>query len=305
MKKKIFLGVAAALIIIVGLQVHFDIPAADVEKKYLLPESKFIEINGMRVHYTDDSREKPEVVVLLHGTASSLHTWQGWAPQLKSAFHLVRVDLPAFGLTGPSPDRKYAIDNYVHFLEKFFAALKIKQITLVGNSLGGHIAWRYAAAHPDDVNKLILIDSLGLLPVNKIPLPIKLARVPLLGKAFKYLSPRFLIKNSLKEVYFDDAKITDTLVDRYQTMALRTGNREAFVDRATQLSEDTGAGLEKIKIPTLIMWGKYDAWIPVEYAERFRKRLLLQQVIIYDNAGHIPQEEIPEQTVADALKFLK
>lgn len=307
MKKKLALGILAALIVTVGLQVKFDIPAAEVEKKYALPDSKFIDVQGLRVHYTDTgkSKEKRETLVLIHGTAASLHTWEGWMPDLKKSFRVVRMDIPAFGLTGPAPDRNYSIESYVKFLENFFAAVGIKQVNLAGNSLGGHIAWRYAAAHPDDVFKLILIDSGGLPRLKEIPMPLRLARKPVLGTAAKYISPRFLVKKSLKEVYFDHSKISDALIDRYHTMALRAGNRQAFVDRALQIADDDGKLLRKISSPTLILWGRHDNWIPVEQAENFRKKLLLPQVKIYENAGHIPHEEIPTETVADALKFLK
>lgn len=303
MKKKIVIALLALPVLYIGWHCHLDIPAGDVERKYVLAESKFMELRGMRVHYTDEG--SGEVVVLIHGTAASLHTWQGWMPKLKESFRVIRVDMPAFGLTGPSPDHDYSIDNYVRFLEQFFAALKLKQLSLAGNSLGGQIAWHYAAAHPDDVNKLILIDSAGLPRIGEIPMPIQLARMPVIGKLGRYFTPRWLVRNSIREVYHDRSKVTPELVDRYFTMSLRAGNRQAFIDRAMQLTNDTGDGLEKIKVPTLILWGRYDQWIPVEQAENFKKRLAAPQVIIYENAGHIPHEEIPEQSVADALKFLK
>lgn len=303
MKKKIALVILLAVGVAIGLQVRSDIPAAEVEKLYVLPESKFINLDGQRVHYTDEG--KGEIVVLIHGTAASLHTWQGWMPSLKKTFRVLRMDLPAFGLTGPAKDRNYSIDSYVKFLENFLAHFNTRQINLVGNSLGGQIAWHFAAKHPDNVNKLILIDSAGLPRMGKIPLPIRLARMPVLDKIARYVSPRFLVKKSLKEVYFDKTRVTDALVDRYYSMTLREGNRQAFVDRAHQLSEDSGDDLRKVRMPTLILWGQHDQWIPVAQAEVFRKKLLLPQVKIYDNAGHVPQEEIPEQSVADALKFLQ
>lgn len=306
MKKKLLI----ALGIVVGFptllllsQLRFDIPAAEVEARYKLKESQFMEVSGMRVHYTDEG--KGEAVLLLHGTGASLHTWQAWVEVLKKNFRVIRLDLPGFGLTGPAPDRNYRVDNYVKFLRQFLAVLKIKQVSIAGNSLGGQIAWHYTAAYPDDVNKLILIDSAGLPRLNEIPMPIRLARMPVVGALARYISPRFLVRNSLWEVYFDRSKVTEELIDRYYTLALREGNRQAFIDRAMQLEEDTGAGLERIGIPTLILWGRYDQWIPLEQAENFRKKLPWSQVVIYDNAGHVPHEEIPEQSVADAVKFLQ
>ncbi|HNL11936.1 MAG TPA: alpha/beta hydrolase [Turneriella sp.] len=306
MKKKLLIALALFVgfpTVLLLSQLRFDIPVPDVEARYKLKESKFMEIGGMRVHYTDEG--KGEVVLLVHGTAASLHTWQNWVDVLKKDFRVIRMDLPAFGITGPAPDRNYSIDSYVKFLRQFLAELKIKQVSIAGNSLGGQIAWHYTAAYPDDVNKMILIDSAGLPRLKGIPMPIRLARMPVISSLALYISPRFLVRNSLKEVYFDSSKVTEELVDRYQTMALREGNRQAFVDRANQLEEDSGKGLERIKTPTLILWGRHDRWIPVEQAENFRKKMPWSQVIIYDNAGHIPHEEIPEQTLADTVKFLK
>ncbi|HRP67922.1 MAG TPA: alpha/beta hydrolase [Turneriella sp.] len=309
MKKKIFVIILILLVALaagVVSQIRFDIPAAEIEAKYKLPESKFIDVNGLRTHYTDEGVKKGshETVVLLHGTAASLNTWQAWMPELKKHFRVVRVDLPAFGLTGPSPKRDYSIKAYVKFLEDFLSTLKIKQIYLVGNSLGGEIAWHYAAEHPDDVYKLILIDSAGLQRKGKMPLAFWLARKKYLQGLVKYFSPRFLIKKSLKDVYFDKSKVTDALVDRYFLMTLREGNRQAFIDRANQIESATDDDLRQVRSPTLILWGRHDAWIPVEQAEIFRKKIMIPQLKIYENAGHVPQEEIPDETLVDVIKFL-
>jgi len=304
MKKKILILLLSIPFLILGWHCHLDIAAADVERRYALATSKFIDVAGMRVHYTDEGSGK-ETVVLLHGTGASLHTWQGWMPKLMAEYRVIRLDLPAFGLTGPSVERNYSWQAYVKFLEKFFTAVNIKKFHLVGNSLGGQIAWHYAAEHSTEIIKLILIDSAGLPRLKAIPMPIQLARMPVIGKLGRYITPKFLAHNSLKEVYFDRKKITPDIIDRYFTMTLRAGNRQGFIDRAEQIENDTGAGLEKIRVPVLIQWGRWDQWIPVEQAENFKKRLADAKAIIYDNAGHIPHEEIADQTVADAIDFLR
>lgn len=306
MKRKIFRYTTLAVLVLAGLiasQVRFDISEKVIEAKYKLPESRFIDVKGLRVHYTDQG--EGEVLLLLHGTAASLHTWQAWANALKKSFRVIRVDLPGFGLTGPALDRTYTTTAYVRFVENFLEVLKIRHLNIAGNSLGGKIAWNYTAAHLDFVNKLILVDSAGLPRVGKVPLPFRLARTPVLSLLARYTSPRFLVERSLKEVYFDDNKVTDTLVDRYFTLALREGNRQAFVDTAHQLVDETGEGLTRIKTPTLILWGRHDKWIPVEQAEKFHKLLSWSQLKIYENAGHVPQEEIPEETLIDVTKFLE
>lgn len=306
MRRKIIKYTGIILLVCAGLvatQIRFDIPEKEIEAKYKLPESRFIDVKGLRVHYTDQG--EGEVLLLIHGTAASLHTWQAWTDRLKKSFRVVRVDLPGFGLTGPALDRTYTTAAYIRFIENFLEALKIRQLNIAGNSLGGKIAWNYTAAHLDFVNKLILVDSAGLPRVGSVPLPFRLARTPGLSLLARYISPRYLVKRSLSEVYFDDSKVTDALVDRYFTLALREGNRQAFVDTAHQLVDETGEGLKKIITPTLILWGRHDEWIPVEQAEKFHKALAWSQLKIYENAGHIPQEEIPEETLADITKFLE
>jgi pimeloyl-ACP methyl ester carboxylesterase len=95
----------------------------------------------MRVHVRDEGpREDPRPIVLLHGTSSSLHTWNGWAQALRSERRVIRFDLPGFGLTGPAPDGDYAIDHYVAFMRQMLDHYGIEHCVLVGNSFGGWIA---------------------------------------------------------------------------------------------------------------------------------------------------------------------
>ncbi len=97
----------------------------------------------------------------VHGTGSSLYTWDAWAAALSSTHRVVRLNLPAFGLTGPRPDGDYRLDTYVAFLDRFASMLGLGNFALAGNSLGGAIAWRFAAAHPSEVSALILVDPGG------------------------------------------------------------------------------------------------------------------------------------------------
>ncbi|MFC1850196.1 alpha/beta fold hydrolase [candidate division CSSED10-310 bacterium] len=283
--------------------VRFDIPFDELKKKYANNSSQFIEIDGVAVHYRDEGTGFP--LVLIHGTAASLHTWDGWVKELGAEYRTIRFDLPAFGLTGPNTDHNYSIKWYTSFLSVLLDTLVIKNCYLAGNSLGGWIAWEFAAQHPQRVSKLILIDAAGYTFDHKMPLVFRLAQVPLLNSIFKYVTPRAFIAMNLREVYGDDQKITASVIDRYYELALRSGNREAFIARAKTQHQDRTDLIGTITIPTLIMWGREDVWIPWSHATRFQKALLNSELIMYEGVGHIPMEEIPVKTAQDARTFLQ
>ena len=200
----------------------------------------------MQVHYRDEGKGFP--IVLVHGTAASLHTWDAWTHELKKTNRVIRMDLPAFGITGPNKDADYSIEAYTTFLHSFLEKLQLKKFHIAGNSLGGNIAWNYTADYPENVEKLILVDASGL-PTNKEqPAIFKMAKTPVLSSLFLYVTPKFLIKKNIDEVYADNSKVTDELVTRYHKMALRVGNRKAFVDRAkTDFRLDAAANINKLK----------------------------------------------------------
>ena len=302
MLKNILLALFAAVVIPIILFWKDDIPPEQLKEDYTDMDSRFIEIEGMPVHYKDEGSGIP--LVLLHGTASSLHTWQGWAEELKGNFRVIRPDLPAFGLTGPNPEGVYTIEFYTRFLKQFLDTLEVKHCYLAGNSLGGGIAWSFAAEYPEYIHKLIVLDASGY-PVESSPFIFTLARVPVVSHLLRHITPKFIVENNVEAVYFNDEKVTDELVERYYELTLREGNRQAFIDRARSGGNSYSTeAIRKIDVPTLIMWGKHDEWIPVQDAYRFEEDIPESHLKIYENAGHVPMEEIPEQTARDARAFL-
>lgn len=299
-----------ALLFVIAIMIlfgHPDIPLNELKAKYTNTESSFISVDGMDVHFRDEGNQTDSIpIVLIHGTASSLHTFDAWTNSLKNSNRVIRIDLPAFGLTGPFPDRNYSIANYTSFIKDFLTALKIKQCVLVGNSLGGQIAWNFTLEQPDMVEKLILIDASGY-PINSksVPIAFKLAQTPVLKNLLTFITPRFLVRPSVENVYFDTSKVTDSLVERYFELTLREGNRQALVDRF-KTSKDISAykNIKNIKQPTLILWGADDLLIPVENAYRFHKDLPNDTLAILNDSGHTPMEESPIESLELVTNFL-
>ena len=291
---------------VIGNSFYSDISVEDLKNEFTNEHSQFIEIDEVNVHYRDEGEGFP--IVLIHGTAASLHTWDAWTDELKKTNRVIRMDLPAFGITGPNKNADYSIEAYTTFLHSFLEKLKLEKFHLAGNSLGGNIAWNYTADYPSKVEKLILVDASGL-PTNKSqPAIFKMAKTPILNSLFLYITPRFLIKKNIEEVYEDDSKITDELINRYHKMALRVGNRKAFIDRAkTDFKLDTQVNLEKLKsiqTPTLLIWGAKDLWIPIANGIRMNEILVNSKLEVLKNSGHVPMEENPKESLKLMNDFL-
>ena len=305
-RKYALYGFVFFLVLAIKSGVYSDIPVEILKEKYANEFSKFVEIDGMQVHYRVEGKGIP--IVLIHGTGASLHTWDDWTLKLKENYQVIRMDLPAFGLTGPNKSGDYSIKQYTQFLEEFVVKMKLDSMFLAGNSLGGNIAWNYASKNPEKVQKLILVDASGL-PTNK-PQPwiFKMAKTPVLSKLFLYITPRNIIEDNLKQVYEDDTKISDALITRFHDMALREGNRKAFVDRAKidfKISEASKEEqLQNIQTPTLLIWGAKDTWIPLDNGKRMDALLPNSKLVVLQNSGHVPMEENPKESFKVLNDFL-
>ncbi len=299
----LLLSILILSVLLVVPNLKRDIPVEELIAKYTNDQSQFIDIDGLKVHYRDEGSGMP--LVLIHGTAASLHTWDDWTEQLKPQYRVIRMDLPGFGLTGPDPGADYTIPYYHQFLLKFLEALKIENLILGGNSLGGEISWYFAGTEGDRVKSLVLVDPAGSPTDQSVPLVLKMARMPILSSILRHATPRAFIRKNMKEVYHDDTKVTDELVERYYLMALREGNRDAFIARAQSIGDqDHSPMLASITAKTLLLWGQEDLWTPVAYSGPFVDQIPDARLHILPNAGHVPMEEIPMRSVAVVKAFL-
>jgi pimeloyl-ACP methyl ester carboxylesterase len=216
------------------------------------------------------------------------------------------MDLPGFGLTGPAPDADYTAVRYSRFILDLMDRLRIKRAILVGNSLGGGIAWLTAVRAPNRVAGLVLVDSAGYPePPVSVPIGFRLVRVSWLAPLLEHMLPRGVIAASLRNVYGDPSRVTPALIDQYYEMTLRAGNRHAL--RLAERDDDVDgfAGqIRNITQPTLILWGGRDRLIPPGNAARFHADIAHSQVVMFDTLGHVPQEEAPAATLAATRTFL-
>ena len=304
------LGSILVLLIVLGIVFYQkDQSPEEVYKKYALASSQQIAIGGVQLHYSDEgNRLDSTPLLLIHGTSSSLRTWDGVTAQLKNQYRIIRFDLPGFGLTGPNPNHDYSTRYYNEVIDSLLKALQISRVIIVGNSLGGAIATQYAIYQPAKVRGLVLVDAAGLPPAKKTKgaIGFKLAQMPVINQLLTKITPRVLVKKSLQDAYGDIGKVTDSLTTQYFDMLTREGNRKALVDRMRQGWQVTdGNFLTKVEAPTLIVWGSKDRLIPVENAALFQQKIKNSQVHIWDNLGHVPMEEDPVAFSDIVLKWRK
>lgn len=260
----------------------------------------------MPVHYRDEGDPSDSIpLILLHGTSSSLLTWDSCTQAWITEHRVVRMDLPGFGLTGPNPTKDYSIEMYVKFLDSFLQQQHIDQFYLAGNSLGGLIAVYYSVTYPDKVKKLILLDPAGYPVENaKGSLGFNLAKIPVLNKILTIATPKSIVRKSLEDVYGNKTLVSEELVKQYHEMTCREGNRQALLVRLTMEQKADTTMVSKVSMPTLIMWGAEDQLIPVNNAYKFQRDLPLDTLVIFPGVGHVPMEESPELVIPLVGKFI-
>lgn len=287
-----------------------DTDAAAMKAKYGSRASRFVELEpGLNVHYRDEGKRDGRVLVLIHGSNASLHTWEPWVKILGRDYRIISLDLPGHGLTGVNPAGVYDNQSYVSVVDGLLAKLGIDRAVIGGNSMGGGVSWMYALAHPEKTAALLLIDA-GGQPQAKpddLPIGVRLMRTPVIKEAARLIAPRSIFESSIKNTMSVQSKIDDALIDRYWELNRFPGNREATIKRfgdPGSLQYGTKEQLATVAAPTLILWGAEDKLIPASSARWFAKGIPGAKLVIYPGVNHIPMEEVPEQSAGDVKAWL-
>jgi pimeloyl-ACP methyl ester carboxylesterase len=324
----IILGIIVAAL--VGLFIYFsagDIPRATLEAKYATPPSQFVDLNypttlpsgatdqafndksvTARAHYRIRGAANAPVILLLHGSNASLFTWEPWSNTLSDHFRVVSVDLPAHGLTGPTANHDYTAAGMVAFVKAFADKLNLKSFALAGNSMGGGVAARFAETYPGRVDHLILVDAAGMPSKegDQIPLAFRLLRMGWAQVILAHIDPKPLAREGLDKAIVQKKVLTEQMVDLYSDMARLEGARQATFERFNQPFDRTFIKdhIKALTMPVLILWGEDDHLIPAATAATWHDAIPGSKVVIYAGTGHIPMEEIPNQSARDVREFL-
>ena len=305
---KILLVVLLLIVAVVGGLAWWawtpDLSRAAAEAKFTRGPGEFVEASGLRFHVRQEGPEGAPVIVMIHGNASMLQSWDGWADDLSHDFRVIRYDLAGHGLTGPDPAGTYGPERDAAQLKDLLDKLNVTKAVLIGNSLGGQIAWHFAAANPDRVEKLVLVAP-GGFPLPGLDFGQKV-QLPDAAKALPYTLKPEAVKARISVLYGDPARFTPQMLDNYYQSWLAPGVRQAQLDRVqAYMLEDPTAKLSSIQAPTLLVWGEKDRLVAFATTPaKFQAAMPNAKLISFPDLGHLPQEEDPVATVTKVREFL-
>ena len=296
----VLMAVAMVVFFMPSMLISRDI----ARKQFSEPTSRFLNWRGAEVHFVVEGHGP--AVVMIHGYGGSCKNFDKLAVALKDSFRVIRVDVPGFGLSdmppmGEHPDYLNMYSDYIRFV---LDTLHIKSACLMGNSMGGGIAWLTAAKYPKRVKKLVLLASAGYDAAN-VAAKLTMVKYKSFGRLLEKGVPEFVSRNRAYYMYADPTKMEPEVWELNNQILNREGNIASMLELArAQQFPDTNL-IKDIKCPTLIIWGKQDCVIPVEHADRFHRDITNSSVIVYDTCGHVPMMECPERLRSDFVSFIR
>ncbi len=300
----IFVPVVLILVVVSALWLWTpDKSRAELEARYVNALGDLLDVAGVQLHVRDSGPRDAPVVILIHGFGSSLHTWEPWAKALRAEYRVIRFDLPGSGLSQPDPTGDYTDARSLRLLAALMDRLGVTRATLIGNSIGGRIAWTFAAEMPERIDKLVLVSPDGFaspgLEYGTKP------DVPLMAHLMRYMLPKALLRMNLGPAYGDKAALTDDLVSRYYDLMLAPGARDAMIARMEQtVWQDPTPLLQRISAPTLLVWGEKDGLIPIANSADYLKAIPNVTLVRLQGLGHVPQEQAPKASLSPVQAFL-
>lgn len=282
--------------------------ANELKARHRLPGSSFVRCMGLDVHASIEG-SGPDVV-MIHGFAASLHTWNDVAKVLSKQFRVIRFDLPPFGLTGPLLDergqaKKMNVAFYQQFVDALLDELHISRCVMIGNSFGGFLSWDQAQRHPERVRGAVLCDAIAYR--QRLPIYIRLFTFKAIAWLTKYTIPAFLLRMAVADVYGDVRKIKPGVMDRYLELFMHKPNRSAVGQMVGVFTDgELGAHrLHGVRCKTLIIWGSADRWVKPALGEQMHKDIQGSELKVYRGVGHIPMEEMPDRFAQDCIEFIE
>jgi pimeloyl-ACP methyl ester carboxylesterase len=239
-----------------------------------------------------------------------LHVFEPLIGNIRGSYRFISYDHPGHGLTGPDPLNDYSYAGYSRVLDLVRSELQIDKFVLVGHSMGGWIAWRYAAEHPDAVDALILISASGMParegdPPARTSLGQRLMQTSFGRWLSEYMMPRSMIDSSSRSAIYNDDLVSDKLVDQFWELMRFPGNRQAFSIRS-KIGRDLDLAhmANSIVAPTLLIWGDKDLSVLPSTALSFNERIKRSRILILRDVGHFPMLEAPNDVQEAIEQFL-
>jgi len=249
-------------------------------------------------------------VLLIHGFGGEIWVWEKQVSPLSKRYRLYIPDLLGHGYSD-RPKIDYTPALFIDSIREVMDQLGVQRAHLVGNSMGGGIAWAFALTHPERVEKLVLIDSIPPDLVPEVRNPsfrrfLAIRKLPLLPQLAVALHTRGMLRATLMEMVFNDRLITDAVVERQYQIGRIEGTAHVMTSTARQVEEVKryAGALETLGAPTLIIWGEQDEVFPVAVGKQLHASIKGSELLVIKGSGHMPMWEHPDETNQAILEFL-
>lgn len=270
--------------------------------------SRFVEVDGTRVHYQEAGDPDAPVVVLIHGFASSTLVWSKVFLLFANAgFRVIAPDLLGYGYSGKPRNGEYTIAGQAKLIVGLLEKLGIRDANFVGSSYGGAVAATCALDHPEYVRKLVLVGAVS----NDKPLEFLLMRLfgsPVVGDVISPLliGSRRLLRRRMKQVYDRHQWVLDEHRVDARHLPLRAANTQRAIIRTVRgwNAERVTQDAHLIQHPTLLLWGENDREIPLADGEKLHEKIQGSRLVVFLECGHLPHEEYPEEFTELVTGFL-
>ena len=280
--------------------------AASTDYALARESGRFVSVGGIET-FAITVGTGPDIV-LLHGNPSSTYTWRHFIPRLAELHRVHAIDLPGYGFSDKPADAPYTASWFAGHVAAYLDAAGIESAIVIGNSMGGEIASEVAAIYPRRVRGLVLLAPGGLPSgeIEKPPFAIRLAMMP--GASF--FAPLFpirpLLAATLRDAYFDPSLVKDADIDAYTGPLTSRGGLAAFLTRvAREDAFDRSMLVKSIRAPTLVVIGEVDRLVPLSVGRAYHDLIAGSELVVIERAGHLPQEERPEATLAVVDRFVR
>jgi pimeloyl-ACP methyl ester carboxylesterase len=282
------------------------LPLQQMIAKYADADSRFIEIDDVKLHYKDQGAGP--AVLLIHGSAGDVGDFDGWVPTLvQKGWRVVRLDLPGFGLSGPAVNGNYSIDRVQSLIDGLMDEIGVERFAVVGTSYGGLAAFRYAATRTARITGLVIMNSAGV-EYGKQEVDPQTGEKKFYAASVSDTVSREATAVGFRKAFGDPSKITDAWVDRKVDFSNIVGrDREAALAIDQYVRGNPERVLAHVRAPVLVFWGGASLALSQDTADRFYayvKNASYREKAVQPGGGHMMHVELPAQTVATVSAFL-